>query len=141
MVRPETVDLCYIDPPFNSQKTYNQIYNNVGKQDIAQEQAFVDTWTWNDRAQEGFAEILGNETHGYSAQTIQLLTGLRSVLHEGSLLAYLVSMTRCFAEIHRVLKTTGTFYVHCDTTASHYLKLLLDSVFCPHGGDFKNELI
>lgn len=109
-VRDETVDLCYIDPPFNSKRNYNQIYNNVGTDDFAQEQAFIDTWTWDDRAREGYAEIIANGR--YRAQAIELIKGLRNVLGEGSLLAYLVSMTRRFAEIHRVLKSTGTFYVH-----------------------------
>jgi DNA modification methylase len=137
----DTVDLCYIDPPFNSKRTYNQIYNNMGAEDRAQAQAFIDTWMWDDRAIEGYQEILDNNGARFTKQTIELIKGLTNVLGKGSLLAYLVSMTLRIAEIHRVLKPTGSFYLHCDPTASHYLKLILDSIFVPNGGDIRNEII
>ncbi len=140
-IRDETVDLCYIDPPFNSKRNYNQIYNNLGKEDKAQAQAFVDTWTWDTRAEEGFAEITSNYNGVFTKQSIELINGLSKVLGKGSLLAYLISMTLRIAEIFRVLKLTGSFYFHCDPTASHYLKLLIDSIFCAKGGDFQNEII
>jgi DNA modification methylase len=140
-IRDESVDLCYIDPPFNSKRNYNQIYNNVGKEDLAQAQAFVDTWTWDKLAVQGFSEIISNENELFNSQTINLILGFEKVLGMGNLLAYLVSITLRVVEIHRVLKSTGSFYLHCDPTASHYLKLVLDSVFCPNGGDFKNEII
>jgi DNA modification methylase len=139
-IRDETVDLCYIDPPFNSKRNYNQIYNNIGGEDRAQAQAFVDTWTWDGQADEGFREIIANEKGRYTTQTVALIKGLRDVLKEGSLLAYLVSMTRRIIEIHRVLKPTGSFYLHCDPTSSHYLKLVLDGIFCSQGGHFINEI-
>ncbi len=140
-IRDETIDLCYIDPPFNSKRNYNQIYNNVGTEDVAQAQAFIDTWTWDDRANEGFSEILGNDMGRFTKQTVELIKGLHSVLGKGSLLAYVVSMTLRITEIHRVLKPTGSFYLHCDPTASHYLKLVLDAIFVPNGGDFLNEIV
>ena len=140
-IKDESVDLVYIDPPFNSNRDYFQIYNNVGGEDRAQAQAFVDTWTWDDIARDGFAEIMGNKGGVFPAQTIELLRGLQAVLSEGALLAYIVSMTLRIAEIHRVLKPTGSFYLHCDPTASHYLKLVLDSIFVTQGGDFRNEII
>jgi DNA modification methylase len=140
-IRDESVDLCYIDPPFNSKRNYNQIYNNIGKEDQAQAQAFIDTWTWDDLANHNLAEILENYQGRFTSQSIDLITGLTKVLGKGSLLAYLVSMTLRIAEIHRVLKATGSFYLHCDPTASHYLKLVLDAIFCPNGGDFKNEIV
>lgn len=139
--RSNTVDLCYIDPPFNSKRTYNQIYNNMGTEDRAQSQAFVDTWTWDDRAIEGYQEILDNGAGRFTRQTIELIKGLNNILGKGSLLAYLISMTLRITEIQRVLKRTGSFYLHCDPTASHYLKLVLDAIFCSQGGEFKNELI
>ena len=74
-------------------------------------------------------------------QTVELIRGLEKVLKRGSLLAYLVHMTLRIVEIHRVLKPTGSFYLHCDPTASHYLKIILDAVFCGQGGDFRNEII
>jgi DNA modification methylase len=140
-IKDETVDLCYIDPPFNSKRNYNQIYNNIGQDDKAQAQAFIDTWTWDTIAEQGLAEITSNYNGVFTKQSINLIVGLEKVLGKGDLLAYLVSMTLRIAEIYRVLKQTGCFYLHCDPTASHYLKLVLDSIFCAKGGDFKNEII
>lgn len=140
-IESESVALCYIDPPFNSKRNYNQIYNNIGAEDRAQALAFIDTWLWDAHAAEGYDQIIGNHLNRFTYQTIELIKGLRKVLGEGSLLAYLVSMTLRIAEICRVLKPTGSFYLHCDPTASHYLKLVIDSVFVPRGGDFKNEII
>ena len=140
-IKDETVDLCYIDPPFNSKRNYNQIYNNIGKEDQAQAQAFIDTWTWDDYANQGLAEIQENYLGHFTSQSIDLISGLTKVLGKGSLLAYLVNMTLRVAEIHRALKPTGSFYLHCDPTASHYLKIIIDAIFCSQGGDFKNEII
>ena len=140
-IKDETIDLCYIDPPFNSKRNYNQIYNNLGKEDKAQAQAFVDTWTWDTMAEEGFAEITSNYNGVFTKQSIELIIGLSKVLGKGSLLAYLISMTLRIAEIYRVLKDTGSFYFHCDPTASHYLKIIIDAIFCAKGGDFRNEII
>jgi len=140
-IKDESVDLCYIDPPFNSKRNYNQIYNNVGKEDQAQAQAFIDTWTWDDIANQGLAEIQENYLGHFTSQSIDLISGLAKVLGKGSLLAYLVSMTLRIAEIHRVLKPTGSFYLHCDQTASHYIKLVCDTIFCSDRGEFRNEII
>ena len=140
-IKDESVDLCYIDPPFNSKRNYNQIYNNIGSEDKAQAQAFVDTWEWDDHAIHGIEEIYNNYHGLFTQQCIDLIIGLRNVLGKGSLLAYLVSMSLRITEIHRVLKPTGSFYLHCDPNASHYLKLILDAVFCSQGGDFQNEII
>lgn len=140
-IKDETIDLCYIDPPFNSKRNYNQIYNNIGGEDRAQAQAFVDTWVWDEDANKGFSEILANDMGRFTAQVVDLIKGLHLVLKKGSLLAYLVSMTLRITEIHRVLKTTGSFYLHCDPTSSHYLKLILDAIFVANGGDYRNEII
>jgi len=129
-IRAETVDLCYIDPPFNSKRNYNQIYNNIGDEDRAQAQAFIDTWVWDNRANAGYADILANADGLFQSQLVDLIKGLHAVLHEGSLLAYLISMSLRLTEIQRVLKPTGSFYLHCDPTSSHYLKLILDAIFC-----------
>jgi len=120
-IQSGTIDLCYIDPPFNSKRTYNQIYNNIGVEDRAQSQAFIDTWTWDDHAIEGYQEILDNRDGRFTRQTIELIKGLNNILGKGSLLAYLISLTLRITEIQRVLKPTGSFYLHCDPTASHYL--------------------
>jgi site-specific DNA-methyltransferase (adenine-specific) len=135
----ESVDLCYIDPPFNSQRNYNQIYDTPKKVDAAQAQAFTDTWTWDTTASLGFQEIVNNEGGRFQADTIELLRGLSHVIKGSSLLAYLVSMTLRLIEIHRVLKPTGSFYLHCDPTASHYLKLVLDSIFGVE--NYRNEIV
>lgn len=149
-IAPESVDLCYIDPPFNSKRNYFQIYNNQGSEDRAQAQAFVDTWNWGEEAIEGLAYILDLERLNpragdtrWTEQTVELIRGLEKVLGRGSLLAYLVHMTLRIVEIHRVLKPTGSFYLHCDPTASHYLKLVCDSVFVSdrQGGEFVNEIV
>jgi DNA modification methylase len=139
-IKDESIDLCYIDPPFNSKRNYNQIYNNIGKEDKAQAQAFIDTWTWDDHANHGLEEILSNYDGLFTRQCISLINGLTDVLGKGSLLAYLISMTLRITEIHRVLKSTGSFYLHCDPSASHYLKLILDASFCANGGDYVNEI-
>ena len=140
-IKDDSIDLCYIDPPFNSKRNYNQIYNNTGSDDKAQAQAFIDTWSYDDEAVKGFEQITTNYNGVFTKQSIELIIGLEKVLGKGDLLAYLISMTLRIAEIFRVLKPTGSFYLHCDPTASHYLKLVLDAVFCPKGGDFRNEII
>lgn len=139
-IKDETVDLCYIDPPFNSKRNYNQIYNNLGGEDRAQAQAFIDTWIWDEHAIAGHDEILSNAEGRFQSQVVELIKGLHAVLGQGSLLAYLVSMALRVTEIQRVLKPTGSFYLHCDPTSSHYLKLVLDAIFCPPGGNFINEV-
>jgi DNA modification methylase len=140
-IKDESVDLCYIDPPFNSKRNYNQIYNNIGGEDRAQAQAFTDTWIWDEHANEGFQQIISNQDGRFVEQTIELIKGLRNVLREGSLLAYLISMTLRTVEIHRVLKRTGSFYLHCDATASHYLKLVCDAVFCVGRGIHQSDIV
>jgi DNA modification methylase len=146
-----TVDLCYIDPPFNSKRNYFQIYTNQGGEDRAQAQAFVDTWEWGAEADAGFDWIThvdrlnGDPLNPFASvltrQTVALITGLDAVLGRGSLFAYIVHMTQRIVEIHRVLKPTGSFYLHCDPTASHYLKLVCDAVFCGQGGLYRNEIV
>ena len=143
-IADNSVDLCYIDPPFNSKRNYFQIYNNQGSEDRAQAQAFVDTWEWGDEAVAGLdwiTDIAQLQSGRLTEQTVELIRGLEKVLKRGALLAYLVHMTQRIVEIHRVLKPTGSFYLHCDPTASHYLKLVLDAVFCGQGGDYINEII
>jgi len=138
-IKDESIDLCYVDPPFNSNRNYNQIYNNVGKDDIAQSQAFVDIWVWGLTA-ELQLDILRKDQR-YTRRLVDTILGLEKVLGKGAMLAYLVNMAIRFAEVWRVLKPTGSFYVHCDPTASHYLKIILDAIFCDRGGDFRNEII
>jgi DNA modification methylase len=137
-IAADTVDLCYIDPPFNSKRNYNQIYNNIGGEDRAQARAFIDTWTWDELAIAAYDGILANADGRFPAKLVDLIKGLTPVLGRGSLLAYLASMAIRIVEIHRVLKATGSFYLHCDPTASHYLKIICDAIFA---GNFRNEII
>lgn len=138
----DSIDLCYIDPPFNSKRNYNQIYNNIGQEDKAQAQAFKDTWEWDDYAEDGFNQIIGNANNVFTPQSNALILGLSKVINKGSLLAYLIHMTLRIAEIYRVLKPSGSFYLHCDPTSSHYLKLITDAIFCSRNrGQFINEIV
>lgn len=139
----ESVDLCYIDPPFNSNRNYFQIYNNIGGEvDKAQAQAFVDTWQWDPSSESAYEQIITNFEGRFTRQAIELIKGMELVLQKKNpMFAYIVSMTTRLTEIFRVLKPSGAFYLHCDSTASHYLKLVLDSIFCSQGGDFRNEII
>ena len=123
----ESIDLCYLDPPFHSRRNYRT---------REQPQGFTDTWTWDPAAQAGFERI----RHSPSKLAC-LLEGLEPVIGQGSLLAYLVSVAERLREIDRVLRPTGSLFLHCDPSASHYLKLLLDAVFRAPGGGFRNEIV
>lgn len=140
-IATNSVDLCYIDPPFHSKRNYHRADNNAGANDTERTLAFTDTWTWDDCASAGLEEILGNASNRFQPQMIELIKGLHAVQGRSSLLAYLVSTTLRINEIQRVLTPQGSFYLHCDPTASHYLKLLLDAIFCSQGGKFMNEII
>lgn len=129
-----SVDLVYLDPPFNSQRNYHVVYE--GSQ--ALEQAFKDCWSW-DEAAPAFAQLVEDSTVPKGLKS--LLRSLKELLGENDsdLLAYLSMMTPRLLAIHRALKGTGSMYLHCDPTASHYLKLVLDSIF---GSDkFQSEII
>lgn len=132
----ESVDLIYLDPPFNSKRNYNVYLNTPkGHQSDAQITAFEDTWTWNDQTEVEYSEIMRQS----NTDVADLIQALRKFLHESDMMAYLVMMTNRLLELHRVLKSTGSLYLHCDPTASHYLKIVLDNVF--GASNFKNEII
>jgi site-specific DNA-methyltransferase (adenine-specific) len=130
----ETVDLIYLDPPFNSKATYNLLYRTPqGDAVQAQTAAFRDTWWWDTPAARAFDDVVAS---GSSAAPI--MVALKGYLGESDLMAYLAMMAVRLIEMHRILKSTGSLYLHCDPTASHYLKLLLDGIF---GFDkFRNEI-
>ncbi len=132
----ESVDLVYLDPPFNSNATYSQLFKSPdGKTADSQIEAFEDTWNWGTSAEAAYDGVL----KGPNTDVAQLLQAIRGFLHDNALMAYLAMMAARLVELHRVLKPTGSLYLHCDPTASHYLKLLLDGVFGPDG--FTNEVI
>lgn len=133
----ESVDLVYLDPPFNSNANYNILFKSpAGQAADSQIEAFEDTWHWNDKAEAAFHDVM---TCG-NTDVAELLRAMRGFLKENDMMAYLAMMAARLIELHRVLKPTGSLYLHCDPTASHYLKLLLDGVFGGRGG-FQNEII
>jgi DNA modification methylase len=126
-VEDESVDLVYLDPPFNSNRSYNVLFaERDGTQAAAQIRAFEDTWQWDHRAAAAYQEVV--ESGGAVSQVMQ---AFRTFLGDSDMLAYLAMMAPRLVELRRVLKSTGTIYLHCDPTASHYLKLLLDAIFGP----------
>lgn len=135
-IKDETIDLIYLDPPFNSNATYNVLFKSPkGQNSDAQIEAFEDTWHWGEQAENEFNEII----HSGNTEVAELIQAIRKFLGENDLMAYLVMMGNRLLELHRVLKDTGSIYLHCDPTASHYLKVLMDGVFGPK--NIRNEII
>lgn len=135
-ISTESVDLIYLDPPFNSNATYNVLFKEKsGEKSTAQITAFDDTWHWGLEAENAYHEVV---TSGPS-QLAELLQSLRTFLGQNDMMAYLTMMALRLVELHQVLKPTGSIYLHCDPTASHYLKTLMDAVFSPK--NFRNEII
>ena len=131
-----SVDLIYLDPPFNSKRDYNLLFKTPkGHASEAQIEAFEDTWHWNAQAEREFDELL----HQPNTEVAEMMRALRAFLGENDLMAYLTMMANRLLELHRVLKPTGSLYLHCDPTASHYLKIVLDGVFGKE--HFVNEII
>jgi DNA modification methylase len=134
-IKDETVDLVYLDPPFNSNTNYNVLFaEKDGSKAASQIQAFSDTWTWSQESESVYAEIV---TAG--GRVADCLQAFRTFLGECDMLAYLVMMAPRLVELRRVMKPAASIYLHCDPTASHYLKMLMDAVFEP--ANFQNEII
>ena len=134
-VPAESVDLVYLDPPFNSKRDYNLLFKTPkGQSSDAQITAFEDSWHWGEQAETEFGEILRQP----NTAVAEMIQSLRRFLGESDMLAYLTMMANRLLELHRVLKPTGSLYLHCDPTASHYLKIVLDAVFGAE--QFRNEI-
>jgi site-specific DNA-methyltransferase (adenine-specific) len=134
-IADESIDLIYLDPPFNSNATYNVLFKAPdGHQSQSQIEAFDDTWHWTDAAEDAYWQVL----HGANSDAAKMLEAMRAFLGENDMMAYLAMMAIRMIELHRVLKPTGSLYLHCDPTASHYLKILLDAVFGPE--QFRTEI-
>lgn len=134
-IEDESVDLVYLDPPFNSNASYNVLFaERDGTQAASQIKAFEDTWKWDEEAARAFEEVV--EAGGKTSQAMQ---SFRTFLGESDMMAYLAMMAPRLAELRRILKPTGSIYLHCDPTASHYLKLLMDAVFGVES--FRSEII
>jgi len=134
-VKDESVDLVYLDPPFNSNQTYNVLFaEKNGSASAAQIKAFKDTWHWDLQAAETYEQVV--EAGGAVSESMQ---AFRRLLGSSDMMAYITMMAPRLKELRRVLKPTGSIYLHCDPTASHYLKLLMDAVFGPR--NFRNEIV
>ena len=138
-VADESVDLVYLDPPFNSNASYNVLFREkTGEESPAQIRAFTDTWEWTQETELTFEQdIIGNPAVPPAVK--DMISAFRQFIGRNAMMAYLVMMAPRLVELRRVLKPTGSIYLHCDPTASHYLKLLMDAVF--GSTNFRNELI
>ena len=140
-ISDESIDLVYLDPPFNSNRTYNVLFKQEsGAESEAQIAAFEDTWHWNQAAEDSYRHL----TTEAPPQVSQMISALRTFITgsangRNQMMAYLVMMAARLVELHRVLKPTGGLYLHCDPTASHYLKIILDTIFEPQ--NFRNEIV
>jgi len=135
-IKAESVDLIYLDPPFNSNQSYNILFaEQNGSRSAAQIKAFEDTWRWDQSVVAAWQNMVENGPPKVS----QALQAFRMFLGENDVMAYLSMMAPRLVELRRVLKSTGSIYLHCDPTASHYLKILMDTIFGPK--NFKNEIV
>lgn len=131
-----SVDLVYLDPPFNSNRNYNVLFKDEGgTESEAQITAFEDTWHWGEDAERTYRELVVNA----SPHVGEMVEALRKFVGTNQMMAYLVMMAARLVELHRVLKPTGSLYLHADPTASHYLKVILDTIFDPRS--FINEIV
>lgn len=134
-IKDESVDLIYLDPPFNSRQDYNVLFaEKDGTRSSSQIMAFEDTWEWNMDAEPAFEEIVER-----GGRVSDAMRAFRTFRGHSDMMAYLAMMAPRLIELHRVLKETGSIYLHCDPTASHYLKILMDGVFGVL--NFRNEII
>jgi len=137
----KVVDLIYLDPPFNSKREYNVIFKEAhGGESHAELTAFEDFWTWNDQVREDYDYLTDTATNagGVSSNVSKLIAGICSGVGRNDITAYLVEMTIRLIEIHRILKTTGSMYLHCGPAVSHYVKVMCDQIFEP--GNFRREI-
>ena len=134
-LKDESVDLVYLDPPFNSAQNYNAFFQEKDGSDAASQiRAFEDTWTWNQESQRVYEELILKP-----GKVSEVMQAFKTFLGTNDMMAYLAMMAPRLVELRRVLKPTGSLYLHCDPTASHYLKQLLDAIF--GATNFKNEII
>lgn len=136
-IATESVDLVYLDPPFNSNRSYNVLFKDEsGAAADAQMTAFDDTWHWGQAAEDTYADLL---VSGPPRIRRLMQSFVEDVIGRNQMMAYLVMMAARLVELHRVLKPTGSLYLHCDPTASHYLKMILDTIFGAQ--NFRNDII
>ncbi len=135
-IKDDTVDLIYLDPPFNSKADYNVIFEEpTGEASDAQVTAFEDTWHWGQETEVAFQRIVDSAT----VDVVETMVAFRRFIKRNDMMAYLVMMCVRLIELRRVLKDTGSIYLHCDPTASHYLKIIMDAIFGIK--NFRNEIV
>ena len=128
-VPDQSVDLVYLDPPFNSNASYNVLFREKSGEDSpAQIKAFTDTWEWTEETERTYQQDIIYH-NGTPTAVKEMIAAFRQFIGQNAMMAYLTMMTPRLVELRRVLKPTGSLYLHCDPTASHYLKLLLDTIF------------
>ncbi len=133
-IKKDSIDLVYLDPPFNTSQTYNILFKEQdGTRAASQIKAFDDTWTYDEQAALAYKEVR-NGPSGAS----RVIGAFMDFLGTSNMMAYLSNMAIRLLELHRILKPTGSLYLHCDPTTSHYLKILLDAIFGPTC--FRNEI-
>jgi adenine specific DNA methylase Mod len=134
-IKDESIDQVYLDPPFNSSANYNVLFRAPsGEASEAQAGAFRDTWEWGESARDAFEDVIAA-----NGDVALVLSGLRKWLGENAMMAYIVMMAARLIELRRVMKPKASLYLHCDPTARHYLKLILDSIFGHE--NFRNEIV
>jgi site-specific DNA-methyltransferase (adenine-specific) len=136
-IKDESVDLIYLDPPFNSKANYNVLFKDESGESKAQIQAFTDFWHWDEESAKTYDYLITNPK--VPTKVSNLISAFHSFLGQNQMSAYLVMMAVRLIELHRVLKSSGLLYLHCDPTASHYLKILLDVIFGEE--NFRNEIV
>ena len=136
-IKDESIDLIYLDPPFNSKANYNVLFKDKSGESKAQVQAFTDFWQWDEESAKTYDYLVTNTN--IPAKVSNLISALHSFLGQNQMSAYIVMMAIRLLEMNRVLKQSGSLYLHCDPTASHYIKLILDAVFGEE--NFRNEII
>jgi len=135
-IKDESIDLIYLDPPFNSKADYNLLFQEKnGADSFAQITAFEDTWSWGEEAEIAYEEIIRIG----DTDIVKMISSFKEFIKQNDMMAYLTMMTIRLIELKRVLKPSGNIYLHCDPTASHYLKVIMDSIF--GAKNFRNEII
>ena len=135
-IKSESIDLIYLDPPFNSSRSYNVLFKDEsGHEADAQITAFEDTWHWNAHAEHTYQDLVTD----VGGRVADMVSALRQFIGTNQMMAYLVMMAARLVELRRVLKSTGSLYLHCDPTSSHYLKIIMDAIFGLR--NIRNEII
>lgn len=138
MLEDSSIDLIYLDPPFQSGRDYNLVFKELGLEVVsAQVKAFTDTWQWNEESERTYNELI--QKQDVAVEVKDYLIGMKKVINNSAMMAYLVMMAPRLIEMRRLLKDSGSIYLHCDPRTSHYLKILMDMIFGKN--QFRNEIV